>query len=161
MACLGSVSRRVCGHTGSMFGDDPRLCTFCAIAAGDRPAEVIFEDEHVMAFMDALPMTRGHMLLIPRRHVRDLYEIGHDHAGPLLLAASHLSRRITGALGAKGVNLLNNNGHEADQSQFHVHFHLIPRYGNDRLLQPHERRFGHWPEIRLIAEELRSWSEHV
>ena len=114
-----------------------------------------------MSFMDALPMTRGHMLLIPRRHVRDLYELAPDDAGPLLEAASHLARRLVGALGAKGVNLLNNNGYAADQSQFHLHFHLIPRFGNDRLLHPYERRFGHWPEIREIAAELREWSETV
>jgi histidine triad (HIT) family protein len=142
-----------------MFGDDPRVCTFCGIAAGDRPAEVIFEDEQVMAFMDALPMTRGHMLLIPKRHVRDLYTLEHADAAPLLMTASRLSRRIIGALGAQGVNVLNNNGAAADQSQFHVHFHLIPRYGNDRLLHPYERRFGHWPEIREVASELRAWSE--
>ena len=142
-----------------MFGDDPRVCTFCGIAAGSRPAEIVFEDENVLVFMDALPMTRGHSLLIPKRHVRDLYELDQEQAGPLLMAASHMARRLVGALGASGVNLLNNNGVAADQSQFHVHFHLIPRYGNDRLLHPHERRFGHWPEIRAVADELRAWSE--
>lgn len=144
-----------------MFGDDPRVCTFCSISRGDRPAEVVYQDDAVMAFMDALPMTRGHMLLIPRRHVRDLYELAPNDAGPLLEAASHLARRLVGALGAQGVNLLNNNGYAADQSQFHLHFHLIPRFGNDRLLHPFERRFGHWPEIREIAAELREWSETV
>lgn len=130
-------------------------CTFCSIAAGEAPAEVVYETSDVIAFMDALPMTPGHLLLIPKRHMQDLYALDPSEAAPLLLAASLLARRLVEALNAKGVNLLNNNGPAADQSQFHLHFHVIPRYGNDRLLHPYERRFGHWPEIRELAEKIR------
>ena len=130
-------------------------CTFCSIVAGETPAEVVYETGDVIAFMDALPMTDGHLLLIPKRHAQDLYALDPRSAAPLLDAASLLARRLVETLAAKGVNLLNNNGHAADQSQFHLHFHLIPRYGNDRLLHPYERRFGHWPEIREIAAKIR------
>ena len=130
-------------------------CTFCAIVAREQPAEIVYETDEVLAFMDALPMTPGHTLLVPKLHVRDLYELPAGQGEPLLAAASVLSRRMIETLSAKGVNVLNNNGLAADQSQFHLHFHVIPRYGNDRLLHPWERQFGHWPEIRAVAAELR------
>ncbi len=130
-------------------------CTFCAIVAREQPAEIVYETDEVLAFMDALPMTPGHTLLVPKLHVRDLYELPAGQGEPLLAAASVLSRRMIGALSAQGVNVLNNNGLAADQSQFHLHFHVIPRYGNDRLLHPWERQFGHWPEIRAVAAQLR------
>lgn len=130
-------------------------CTFCSIIAREQPAEIVYETDDVLAFMDALPMTPGHTLLVPKLHVRDLYELPPGQGEPLLAAASVLSRRMVDALSAHGVNVLNNNGVAADQSQFHLHFHVIPRYGNDRLLHPWERQFGHWPEIRAVAAELR------
>jgi histidine triad (HIT) family protein len=131
-------------------------CVFCAIVAGESPAEIVHEDEATLGFMDALPMTEGHALLVPKRHVKDLFELTHEDAGHLLLAASVLGKRIVGAMGAAGLNLLNNNGRAADQSQFHLHFHLIPRYGGDRLLHPYERQFGDWTEIRRHAATIRS-----
>lgn len=130
-------------------------CTFCSIIAREQPAEIVYENDFVLAFMDALPMTPGHTLLVPKLHVRDLYELPSGQGEPLLAAASALSKRMIEALSAQGVNVLNNNGVAADQSQFHLHFHVIPRYGNDRLLHPWERQFGHWPEIRAVAAELR------
>ena len=133
-----------------------RRCSFCSIVAGTSPAEVVHEDNDTLAFMDALPMTAGHTLLIPKRHVQDLFELHSDDAGHLLQAASKLGKRIVLAMNAAGLNLLNNNGRAADQSQFHLHFHLIPRYGNDRLLHPYERTFGDWTEIRRHADVIRS-----
>lgn len=134
-------------------------CVFCSIVAGDSPAEVVHEDEHTLAFMDALPMTPGHALVIPKAHVQDLWTLPHELGSPLLATAGSLGRRMVAALGAKGVNLVNNNGRAADQTQFHIHFHLVPRYGGDRLLHPWERQFGHWPEIRRIADLLRAVPE--
>lgn len=131
-------------------------CVFCSIVAGDSPAEIVHEDEHTLGFMDALPMTPGHTLVIPKRHVQDLWTLPPELGTPLLAAASSVARRMRDALGALGVNIVNNNGRAADQTQFHIHFHLVPRYGGDRLLHPWERQFGHWPEIRRIADQLRS-----
>ena len=105
--------------------------------------------------MDALPMTPGHVLVIPKRHVTDLFDLDADLGGPLFATARIVANRQREVLGAKGVNLLNNNGHAADQSQFHIHLHLIPRYGGDRLLHPWERTFGDRGEMSAIADRLR------
>jgi len=129
---------------------------FCRIVAGEAPAVVVHDDDRVFGFMDALPMTPGHALLVPKRHSKDLLDLPSDDGMALMAAARHLGQKILNALGARGLNLLHNTGHLADQSQFHFHFHLIPRYGSDRLLHPWERTFGHWPEIRAVAEKINA-----
>jgi histidine triad (HIT) family protein len=131
-------------------------CSFCRIVARDAPSEIVYEDDHALAFMDAHPMTAGHTLVIPKLHVRDLFDLPDDVAGHLLRAARIVGKQVTEGMGASGLNLLNNNGAAADQSQFHLHFHLIPRYGRDRLLHPHERTFGDWSEIREHAQVIRA-----
>ena len=110
-------------------------CSFCTIVARESPSIVVHEDEHVLGFMDALPMTAGHALLVPKRHCRDLLDLGTEDGGHLMGAAASLGRRMVDALGAKGLNLLHNTGAAADQSQFHFHFHLIPRYGAPELIE--------------------------
>jgi histidine triad (HIT) family protein len=105
--------------------------------------------------MDLLPMTRGHCLVVPKQHRRDLLEVEPEESVALIHASQQVGRAFIDVLSAKGFNLLTNIGHEADQSQFHAHLHLIPRYGDDRLLHPWERRFGHWPSIQEVAQQLR------
>jgi histidine triad (HIT) family protein len=110
----------------------------------------------VVAFMDLLPMTRGHCLVIPREHRDDLLALDAMIGGSMIEVSRRVGQAFVEHLGALGFNLLTNTGSHADQSQFHCHFHLIPRYGSDRLLHPWERRFGHWPSIQEVADELRS-----
>ena len=115
----------------------------------------MYEDNNAVAFMDLLPMTRGHCLVIPKRHVKDIWELSDDDAAHVMQAAKNVGLLINERLSPAGLNVLNNNGRHADQSQFHFHFHLIPRYGNDRLLHPWERTFGRRDEIQFMAEVLR------
>lgn len=133
----------------------PRVyCTFCRIVAGDEPAVVVFEDDRTLVFMDALPMTPGHCLVIPKAHRRDLLDMEDGDGDAVLASARQVGHMIVANLGARGLNLLTNAGAAADQSQFHVHFHLVPRYGGDRLLHPWERRFGDWGEIADVADRM-------
>ena len=129
-------------------------CTFCAIAAGEIPALRIYEDDHAVAFMDRLPMTVGHCLVIPRRHVTDIWELTDDDAAHVMQAARRVAGLVRERLNPAGVNLLNNNGAAADQTQFHFHIHVIPRYGRDRLLHPWERIFAPAGEIESAYRKL-------
>jgi histidine triad (HIT) family protein len=130
-------------------------CTFCRIVAGDEPAEIVHEDTSTLVFMDALPMTPGHCLVIPKAHRRDLLDTDPGDGDVILASARLVGGWMIERLGARGMNLITNCGAAADQSQFHVHFHLVPRYGGDRLLHPWERRFGDWSEIAKTAAMLR------
>ena len=131
-------------------------CTFCEIVAARSPAHVVQETAHTIAFLDLLPMTPGHTLLVPKRHTVDLLDLPDDDAAHVMQAATRLGRLLAETLGPLGLNLLNNTGAAADQSQFHFHFHLVPRYGGDRLLHPWERRFGSQSELAAIADRIRS-----
>ncbi|HEY3946259.1 MAG TPA: HIT domain-containing protein, partial [Solirubrobacteraceae bacterium] len=88
-------------------------CIFCKIVSGEVPATIIREDERTVAFMDINPATRGHTLVVPRRHVRDLLEIGHEDLAATMAAAQDLAQRVVDRLGAAGVNLLNSCGQAA------------------------------------------------
>ncbi|WP_423920581.1 HIT family protein [Candidatus Poriferisodalis sp.] len=137
-----------------MAADRMPGCAFCSIAAGDIPALRFYEDEHAVAFMDRLPMTVGHCLVIPRRHVTDVWDLTDDDAAQVMRAVRRVADLVRERLAPAGVNLLNNNGAAADQTQFHFHVHVIPRYGRDRLLHPWERIFAPAGEIESAYRML-------
>jgi histidine triad (HIT) family protein len=130
-------------------------CIFCKIVAGELPATVIDEDERTIAFMDINPATRGHALVIPREHARNLLEIDDADLAATIAGARRLASRISDRLGAAGVNLLNSCGAAAWQTVFHFHVHVIPRYDNDPLQLPWRPAPGDPEEIAAVAEELR------
>ena len=130
-------------------------CIFCRIIAGEIPAEVVDQDERTVAFMDINPATRGHALVVPRRHVRDLLEIEAEDLEATILAAQRLATKMPERLGADGVNLLNSCGRAAWQNVFHFHIHVIPRYQGDPLRLPWTPGNGDPGEIAQAAEALR------
>jgi histidine triad (HIT) family protein len=130
-------------------------CLFCKIVAGELPGTVVAEDERTVAFMDISPATRGHALVVPRRHAADLGEIDDDDLAACAAAARRLARRAKEALGADGVNLMNSWGPAAWQTVFHYHLHVIPRYDDDPLRLPWKPAPGDEDEIAAAAEALR------
>ncbi|WP_047986153.1 HIT family protein [Ornithinibacillus californiensis] len=104
-------------------------CIFCKIIAGEIPSAKVYEDEHVYAFLDISQVTKGHTLVIPKTHVKNIYETPSDVAGELFTRVPQIANAIKAAYKPVGMNLLNNNEAAADQSVFHLHIHLIPRYG--------------------------------
>jgi len=130
-------------------------CIFCAIAAGDGPAEIIDSDEHTVAFMDINPATRGHALVIPRTHSADLMEISDADLERTALAARRLAARIDQALQPAGFNILNACRPAAWQTVFHYHLHVIPRYDDDPLKLPWIPRGAEMSEIARIAAQIR------
>ncbi|MCW6660370.1 HIT family protein [Aerococcaceae bacterium NML191292] len=133
-------------------------CIFCKIIAGEIPSAKVYEDEEVYAFLDISQVTQGHTLVVPKRHVTDMFE--YDEA----LAAIVFSRvpKIAQALRAafpdmKGLNIVNNNGEVAYQSVFHSHVHLIPRYTHHEGFQMQfENRTGQYSseEFQALADKI-------
>lgn len=130
-------------------------CVFCKIIAGELPGQIVDEDELTVAFMDIAPATRGHALVVPRRHSRNLLEVGREDLAATILAAQRLAGRATERLGADGVNLLNSCGSAAWQTVYHFHVHVIPRYDGDPLRLPWIPSPGDPDEIAAVAEQLR------
>ena len=135
-----------------MAADD---CIFCSVLAGEIPGEIVDEDEHTVAFMDINPWTRGHALVIPRRHTTDLYEIGEEDLTRAAQAAKRLALRMRDRLGCDGVNLLNSCRPAAWQTVPHVHVHVIPRYDDDPLELPTRPQRAGEDELAAVASELR------
>ena len=96
-------------------------CIFCKIVAGEIPAQIVDEDEQTLAFMDIAPATRGHALVIPKRHTADLWEIEPEQLAAVAEAAQRLALRMRDRLGADGVNLINSCRPAAWQTVFHFH----------------------------------------
>ena len=104
----------------------PSECIFCRIVRREAPGHVFYEDAGVVGFLDIFPFTRGHALVVPKRHVDRLTELGPKETGPLLDAVSQVCRRVERLTGHYNVGL--NQGEFAGQIVFHLHFHVIPRY---------------------------------
>ncbi|TWI56219.1 HIT family protein [Halalkalibacter nanhaiisediminis] len=107
---------------------DPN-CIFCKIVKGDIPAAKVYEDEHVLAFLDISQVTKGHTLVIPKVHQKDIFELSSEVASHLFSVVPKIAHGINKAYQPAGLNIVNNNGEAAGQTVFHYHIHLIPRYG--------------------------------
>ncbi|HEY7961358.1 MAG TPA: HIT family protein [Solirubrobacteraceae bacterium] len=130
-------------------------CIFCKILAGELPATIVAEDERTVSFMDINPATRGHALVIPRRHAEDLLSVGREDLGAVMVAAQDLAARMQRGLGADGVNLINSCGAAAWQTVFHFHVHAIPRYVGDPLKLPWIPAPADSEQIAAAAAALR------
>lgn len=106
-------------------------CLFCKIIAGDIPSAKVYEDEHVYAFLDISQVAKGHTLVIPKTHTKNLYDTPEDVAANLFKVVPKIANAIKDTYGAVGMNLLNNNEAEANQQVFHLHLHLLPKYQDD------------------------------
>jgi histidine triad (HIT) family protein len=109
------------------------MTIFDKILDGEIPCHRVYEDEHVLAFLDIGPLSRGHTLVIPKERRAFLHELSDDSAAAIGRALPRIARGVMKATGASAYNVLQNNGAEAHQAVFHVHFHIIPRDGADGL----------------------------
>ncbi|MFI5010463.1 MAG: HIT family protein [Solirubrobacterales bacterium] len=137
------------------MSNDPD-CIFCKILAGELPATIVDEDERTVAFMDINPATRGHALVIPRAHFRDLLSVEAEDLKAVAMSVQRLARRMTEKLEAEGVNAINSCGSVAWQTVFHFHVHVIPRYATDPLRLPWTPAPGDPEEIAAAAARLSS-----
>ena len=104
-------------------------CIFCKIVNGDIPAAKVYENEHVLAFLDISQVTKGHTLVIPKVHKENLFELTSENAKNLFESVPEIANALKKEFSPLGLNLVNNNGEYAGQTVFHFHVHLIPRYG--------------------------------
>jgi len=134
---------------------DTSSCIFCAIVAGHAPAEVVYEDEHTLAFMDINPAIQGHVLVVPKKHARDIFDIAEKEAQHVMRAAVRVARAVDQALHPDGVNLIQANRRAAFQSVFHFHVHVIPRWWDDGIAPPWKHARGEPEALREAAERIR------
>ena len=108
------------------------FCIFCEIAAKRIPAQIVYENEQCIAFMDLMPITKGHVLIIPKLHAENIWELPPEAAAALLPAAQKVAAALRNSgLPCEGLNLHMANGQIAGQSVFHAHLHVVPRFRGD------------------------------
>lgn len=108
-------------------------CIFCKIANGEIPSATLYEDNEFRVILDVNPASKGHALILPKKHAADLYELPDEAASKVLVLAKNMASKIEKALECDGLNLVQNNGEAAGQTVFHFHMHIIPRYQNDSV----------------------------
>jgi len=132
-------------------------CVFCQIVKGEIPSEKIYEDDRIFAFLDISPVNKGHTLVIPKEHYKDLSSTPDYILQELAIATARLAQAVKKGVKADAFNLGLNNGRIAGQIVPHVHFHIIPRFKDDDL--------KHWPSKKYkegeIEEVVRAIKEHV
>jgi len=109
----------------------PDDCIFCRIVAGELPAVRLYEDDHVLSFLDIRPLRPGHALVIPKAHCTDLRDCPPELGGALLAGVQRVAAAVCEATGTGGFNLFNANGEVAGQEVFHLHLHILPRLEGD------------------------------
>lgn len=125
------------------------MCIFCDIINKQIPSKVVYEDEDVIAILDVAQVTLGHTLVMPKKHVENILEVDEDTMGKVSKVVHHLAKQIVSKTEAVGCNILNNCGEVAGQTVNHLHFHIIPRYGEDDAIS---LRF--YPSEELDLDEV-------
>ena len=131
-------------------------CIFCKIINGEIPAVKVLDEELVVAFMDINPSTRGHMLVVPKNHAENIFEIPESDLVTLIKAVKRCAKAVKEALNAEGITILQLNGKTSDQIVPHLHVHIIPRWKNDGLsISNWEMKPGDMEEIKNIALKVK------
>jgi histidine triad (HIT) family protein len=128
-------------------------CVFCDIVAGDEPAEVVFDDSAVLAFLDRRPVFPGHVLIVPRAHVETLTDLPVDQVAPVFQRVQLITAAVESALAADGSFVAMNN--RVSQSVPHLHVHVVPRRRGDGL------RGFFWPRRKYAAGEAEAVADQI
>lgn len=106
-------------------------CIFCKILADEIPSAVVYEDDLFRAILDVNPAARGHVIILPKNHAANLFELPDEEASRILIVAKKIAKAVMATYHCDGINILQNNGEASGQTVFHLHVHVIPRFDGD------------------------------
>lgn len=129
---------------------------FARILRGELPCHKIYEDEHVLAFLDIMPRSDGHTLVIPKAPARNILDIAPEAAATLMLGVQRVAIGLKQALGADGITILQSSEPAAQQVVFHLHVHVMPRWDGVKLA-PHTSDMAPKDTLIALAEKIRSF----
>jgi histidine triad (HIT) family protein len=109
-------------------------CIFCDIISGVKPSTKLYEDEKTIAILDIFPVARGHILVIPKTHSRNLFDINEEDVSKVAITVTKICKALKQVLKCDGMNVLANSEKVAMQEIMHTHFHVIPRFFNDDIV---------------------------
>ncbi|MBI3573605.1 HIT family protein [Candidatus Kaiserbacteria bacterium] len=132
---------------------DQASCIFCKIAKGEIPSTKVYEDDRTLAFLDIRPVNPGHTLIIPKAHYRNILDIPEEAFLDVARTIKKVAPAVKAGSGAEGVNVSSSHEPSAGQEVFHLHFHIIPRFGGDGL--------KHWPKSSYAEGEATAAAEKI
>ena len=106
-------------------------CIFCKIIASEIPSKTVYEDEDFKAILDISPASKSHVIILPKYHAKNIFELPDEIAGKIMIIAKKIATTLNNVFDCDGINILQNNGEMAGQTVFHLHVHVIPRYADD------------------------------
>ncbi len=130
-------------------------CIFCDIIEGKSEAEILYENEHIISFLDIRPVNYGHTLVITKNHYDNFQLVPPDELAHLMEGLQFITRAVVKSVEAEGFNLIVNSGKAAGQTIFHFHFHIIPRYLNDFRFKPDFKSYSDGA-MKQFADKIRS-----
>lgn len=131
-------------------------CIFCRIANGEIPSATVYEDEWFRVILDMGPASKGHALILPKEHFKDVCELNETYASKALQLGGKIGAAMKKTLGCTGFNLVQNNGKSAGQTVFHFHIHVIPRYENGEPMVAWNPGHAEPKELAEIAEQIKA-----
>ena len=131
-------------------------CIFCKILQRKIPSTILFESDAFFVFLDISPINKGHALIVPKKHMETVFDVDPSYGVELIAIIRRVGNAIIHATGATGMNVLQNNYSDAGQTVSHVHWHLIPRFANDRLFPWNPKSYTDKKEMETIADSIRS-----
>jgi histidine triad (HIT) family protein len=130
-------------------------CIFCKIIAGDLPCVKVYEDDFFIAFLDLFPSGAGHTLLVPKKHIVNIFDTKEEDGGNTYSILTRLAKAIKLSTNCDGLNIIQNNGEAAGQVVFHSHIHLIPRYTSDGIKPPARKPQADLEKLKEIGEKIK------
>lgn len=129
---------------------------FEMIVDRDIDANIIYEDDNFIAFLDAFPVVKGHTLVVPKKRIENIFDLDDETANDYMKVIRNVSKAVRDTFNPEGLNVVQNNGEFAGQSVFHIHFHILPRYKDE-----HDG-FGYkWEDIEFTEEEREQFAEAI
>ncbi|HLM59362.1 MAG TPA: HIT family protein [Pyrinomonadaceae bacterium] len=135
-------------------------CIFCKISSGQAPASFVFQSEEVFAIMSLDQPNPYKVLVIPRLHIENIYDLSAEEAAHIFQATVKIARAVREASGCDGLNLVQSNGRAGQQDVFHFHLHLVPRFNDDGILLSWQNMLAERSELNRMAEEIYSKLEN-
>ncbi len=130
-------------------------CIFCKISSGQAPASFVFQSEQVFAIMSLEQPNPYKVLVIPRSHIENIYDLSAEDAAHIFQATVKIARAIRQVSGCDGLNLVQSNGRAGQQDVFHFHLHLVPRFYNDAVILSWQNLQAERSKLNQMAEEIR------
>ncbi|MCL2521422.1 MAG: HIT family protein [Erysipelotrichales bacterium] len=128
------------------------MCIFCKIINKEIPAHILHEDENFIVILDIMQATKGHTLIIPKKHSENIFNLEQTTISNIFPLVQKIAIRLKERLSLEGLNIINNNGKIAGQTVMHYHIHLIPRYVNDNLVITFDKTEQNFAELVKILK---------